>query len=115
MGIDLQVLASQFREPRGEFLATASLRFDRDQRLLAQFSIDAEPCLVHPLPKGLLVGHYEDDGLKFDKVDRHGKSLTYTTPADLRTLKLPPDLSPWSRAILAFVSALPPDTRLVVY
>ena len=53
MGIDLKVLASHFRERRGEFLATASLRFDRDQRLLAQFSADAEPCLVRPIPEGL--------------------------------------------------------------
>lgn len=115
MGIDLQVLASHFRERRGELLATASLRFDRDQRLLAQFSIDAEPCLVHPLPEGLKVGHYEDEGLKFDEVDRYGKPLTFTTSADLKNLHPPDDLAPWNVAVLAFLKALPPDTRLVLF
>jgi hypothetical protein len=115
MGIDLQVLASNFRERRSEFLATASLRFDRDQRLLTQLSIDAKPCLVHPLPEGLKVGHYEDDGLKFDELDKHGRPLTFTTPADLKNVCPPNDLSPWNVAILAFLEALPSDTRLVLF
>jgi hypothetical protein len=115
MGIDLKILASQFRERRGEFLATASLRFDRDQRLLAQLGASSEPCLVRPLQAGLKVGHYEDEGLRYDEVDRYGKPLTFTTPADLRALRLPDDLSPWNRAVLSFVFALPPDARVILY
>ncbi len=115
MGVDLKILASQFRERRGEFLATASLRFDRDPRLLAQLAIDAEPCLVHPLPDGLKAGHYEDEGLKFDEVDRYGKPLTFTTPADLQNLRLSDDVGPWNRAVLTFLLALPPETRLILY
>ena len=79
MGIDLQILASHFRERDGELLATASLRLDRDVDLLGQLNAGASPCLVHALPAGFKVGHYEDDGLKFDEVDRHGNPLTYTT------------------------------------
>jgi len=30
MGIDLKILATHFRKRRGEFLAMASLRLDRD-------------------------------------------------------------------------------------
>ena len=41
MGIDLTVLVSYFRERRGEFFPTASLRFERDHRLFAQLSADA--------------------------------------------------------------------------
>ncbi len=115
MGIDLKVLASHFRERGGELLATASLRFDRDQRLLAQLSIDSTPCLVNPLPGELKVGHYEDDGLKFSQADRYGKPLTFTTPAAVRNLQLPDDLNPWNRAILSFLSALPPDARVILY
>jgi hypothetical protein len=115
MGIDLKVLASQFREHRGEFLATATLRFERDAHLLAQFAIDAEPGLAHPLPEGLKIGHYEDDGLKFDTVDRYGAPLTFTTPGDLQNLRLPDDLIQWNRAVLNFLSALPAQTRLVLY
>ena len=115
MGIDLQALASNFRERDGEFLATAGLRFDRDLRLFAQLDPHASPCLVHPLPKGLKIGHYGDQGLKFDDVDRYNKLLTYTTSTDLRRLKLPGDLTPWNQAILAFLLALPPDARLILY
>src|SRR5262245_35556807 len=88
MGIDLQVFASRFRERRGEFLATATLRFDRDSGLFAQLSPDAEPRLTQPLPADLKVGHYEDDGLRWDETDRQGRPLTFTTPADLRRLRL---------------------------
>src|SRR5262249_12050413 len=115
MGIDLKVLASHFRERRGELLATASLRLDRDPRLLSQLVLDAELCLVRRLPAGLKVGHYEEEGLRYDEVDRHGHPLTYTTPADLERLHLPEDLSLWNRAVLSFLMALPRDTRVILY
>ena len=115
MGVDLKVLASHFREHRGEFLATANLRLDRDEALLAQLVIDAMPCVVHPLPKDLKVGHYEDEGLKYEVVDRHGTPLTFTTLAELRNLQVPDDVSPWNRAVLAFLLALSPEARVVLY
>jgi DNA phosphorothioation-associated putative methyltransferase len=59
MGLELKVLASHFRERDGDFLATAGLRLDRDEELMAGLGTDAMPCLVHPLPVGLRVGHYE--------------------------------------------------------
>lgn len=115
MGIDLKILASNFRERRGELLATASVRLDRDPRLLALFSKDAVPCLVQPLPQGLKAGHYEDEGLKFDENDRYGKPLTFTTPGQLKNLPPIDEISDWNRAALAFLLALPPETRIVLY
>jgi hypothetical protein len=52
MGLDLTVMASHFRDRRGEMLPTATLRFDRDATLFAQLAADATPCLVRPLPEG---------------------------------------------------------------
>jgi hypothetical protein len=115
MGVSLKVLASHFRERRGEFLATATLRFDLDYGLFAQLAHDAEPRLTQPLPDGLKVGHYEDDGLRWDTADRQGQLLTFTTPLDLRRLRLPDDIAPWNRAVLAFLLALPPDATIVLY
>jgi len=115
MDIDLEVVASHFRERRGEMLPTAKLRFDRDSRLLSQLAREATPCLVRPLPEGLQVGIYQDDGLKLAAVDRYGQPLTFTTPADLRQLRHTDDLAPWNQAILAFLLALPPDARIVLY
>ena len=115
MGLDLKLLASNFRERGGEILSTASLRLDRDPRLLSLFSKDAQPCLVQSFPAGMKVGHYEDDGLKFDQNDRYGHPLTFTTPEQLRALRTPDDISDWNRAVIAFVLALPPGTPVVLY
>jgi hypothetical protein len=115
MGVDLKVMASHFRERRGEFLATATLRFDRDAGLFAQLAPDAEPCLAHPLPPGLKVGHYEDEGLRWDEVDRQGRPLTFTTQEEARQLRVPDDVSQWNRAVLAFLVTLPAGARIILY
>lgn len=115
MGIDLKVLATHFRERGGEFLPTATLRFERDPCLLTQLAPDATPTLVRPLPVGLKVGTYEDEGLAFVEVDRRGQPLTFTTSTELRCLQVPDDVGSWNRAVLAFLFALPSDTRIVLY
>lgn len=115
MGIDLVALASNFRERRGEILPTASIRFDRDRRVLSLLSKDAQPCLVQALPNGIKVGHYEDDGLKFDEKDRYGQPLTFTTPEQLESLRHVEDIAEWNRAVIAFLLALPAGTRIVLY
>jgi hypothetical protein len=56
-----------------------------------------------------------EEGLKWEEVDRSGVPLTFTTSAELRRLRVPADLSPWNRAVLAFLLALPPDARVVLY
>jgi hypothetical protein len=83
--------------------------------LLAQLDREADPCLVHPLPNGLKIGHYDDQGLRFDDLDRYGKPLTFTTSTDLRRLQLPADMAPWNQAVLGFLLAMPPDVRLFLY
>ena len=115
MGIDLKILASNFRERRGELLSTASLRADRDPRLLSVFSTEAVPCIVQPLPDGLKVGHYEDAGIRFDDKDRYGRPLTFTTPEKLEALRDIEEINDWNRAIVAFLLALPPDTKIILY
>ena len=115
MGVDLKALATHFRERRGEFLPSAILRFDRDAGLFAQFARDAVPCLVHPLPVDLKVGCYEDTGLTYETADRNGDPLTFTASADLLRLRVPGDIAEWNHAILAFLTALPPDARIVLY
>jgi hypothetical protein len=115
MGVDLEVMATHFRERRGEFLPTATLRFDRDYGLFGQLEPQATPCIVSPIPEGLKVGRYEEEGLRFTATDRYGRPLRFTTPADLRQLRVPDDVAPWNRAVLAFLLALPPDARIVLF
>ena len=101
MGIDLKVMASYFRERRGELLPTATLRFERDSGLFSRLSKDAVPCLVHSLPPDLKVGSYEDEGLVFTQVDRSGQPLTWLSQSDLAAMELPSGVSDWNRAVLA--------------
>jgi hypothetical protein len=115
MGLDLTVMASHFRDRRGEMLPTATLRFDRDDRLFSLLAADGTPCLVQLLPDELKVGIHEDAGLRFVSADRYDRPLTCTTPEDLRRLVVPDDTAAWNRAIVAFLLALPPDTRIVLY
>jgi hypothetical protein len=83
--------------------------------LFGQLDRRATPCLVRPIPEGLKVGRYEDQGLIFTEVDRGGQPLTFTTPADLRALRVPDEIDPWNRAILAFLLTLPSDARIILY
>lgn len=106
----MKVMASYFRERRGELLPTATVRFERDAGLFSRLSQ-----LARPLPPGLKVGSYEDEGLVFTEVDRGGKSLTFFTPADLATLAMPAEVTPWNAAVLAFLVALPADARIVLF
>ena len=61
---------------------------------------------AYPLPENLKVGSYEDQGLVFMERDRYGQPLNFTTPDDLRGLELPGDLSPWNRAVIAFLLSI---------
>jgi hypothetical protein len=56
-----------------------------------------------------------DEGLKWENVDLRGNSLAYMTPDDMRRLRLPDDPAPWNRAVLAFLMALPPAARIILY
>jgi len=51
----------------------------------------------------------------FTDTDGYGHPLTFTMPSDLRNLRLPDDLAVWNWAILAFLHALPQDTRVILY
>ena len=115
MGFDLQFLATSFRDRGAESLSTASLRLERERSLLSQLTLESVPCLVQPLPADLKIGHYEDDGIRFDEYDRYGKPLTFTTPEQLRAVQRVDELCQWNRAVLAFALGLPPGSRIVLY
>ncbi|MFO0875958.1 MAG: hypothetical protein U0840_01180 [Gemmataceae bacterium] len=114
MGIDLKGLATSYREIRNEFLATATLRFERDLALFSRLAPDALPCLGRLLAPGLRVGVYDAVGLVWAEADRYGQLLTFTTPTNLRRMEVPADIREGNRAVLAFLLALPEDARIVL-
>jgi hypothetical protein len=120
MGIDLKILASNFRERPDRILTTAAIRLDRDPRLLSLFSKSADPCIVQPIPEGMKIGHFEDGGLQYDDKDRHGNPLTFTTSEQVARLAEKvrsniDEISQWNRAALAFIASLPPETKVILY
>ena len=114
MGIDLKFLSSSFRE-RGEIVATASIRADRQPEFLAQFGRNAIPCRVEELPQGMKIGHCEESGFRVDNMDHYGKPLTYTTSDRLKDFPEIEEISQYNRAVLAFLLTLPPDKKIVLY
>ena len=64
-------------------------------------------------PVGLKVGVYDDGGLTFRDTDAAGSPLTYCTAPDLTGMSGGGE--PWNQAVLAFLQALPADTRIVLY
>jgi hypothetical protein len=114
MGIDLKILASNFRERDGRMLSTASIRLDRDPRVLSLIAKDDAP-----IPPELSIGHFEDEGLRYDRTDSRGNPLTFTTPEKLqqsqKILESIEETSQWNRAAVAYLLSLPPGSRIVLY
>lgn len=61
------------------------------------------------------VAYYTDEGLDDENTDAYGEPLRFVRAGDLARVTLPTDTHPWNRAVLAFVSTLPTDTRIVLY
>lgn len=66
-----------------------------------------------PLSNG--IDWYDDDGLEERRDDQYGEPLTFLPAhAVARHLSAAP-LRCWDAAVLAFVKALPPDSRVVLW
>lgn len=95
------------------------LRFDQDYNILGQFTdaIDCVPTIIRgqPLPQDCEIRIYGEEGEETTYYDRSGNPLTYVYAEELkRQLHIPDDVSPWNRAMKAFIDALPPRTAIVL-
>lgn len=66
-----------------------------------------------PITEG--VDWYEDEGIKRRFTDPYGDMLTYVTAHALGRHLSGVRLAGWDAAVLAFINALPPDTRVVLW
>jgi hypothetical protein len=114
MGIDLTLMPGKFtgggRPILDWFLATERISLDRDYAL--QDRIRLVP--TQPLPFGVRFRNYEDDGLKDRTDDQYDTPLTWCRAGDLAKVS-DGDCSPWNKAAMAFVRALPPDILIVLW
>ncbi len=58
---------------------------------------------------------YEDDGLVERTTDPYGAPLRWCWASDLAKLEITQDMHPWNAAVLAFVRALPPELKIVLW
>jgi hypothetical protein len=67
------------------------------------------------LPHDCAFRWYGDEGIEEHREDAYGEPLRFVTSGDLVGLELPDNLLPWDRGIFAFLKALPPSTRVVLW
>ena len=124
MSLDLSLFPlnhpRQLRET--EVLCVGRLNWDQDYRIfgqlidMAQYGIAEKPTIrTHAFPPQLWIEFFEEEGTKRENTDPYGEPLTFAYAQDLKKLELPPDASPQSRAIKAFISELPEKTPIVLY
>ena len=116
MGMDLAIMPLD----QGWFgggLAWSRLSFDRDYDLFGQLhDFDGKGKIkANPLPPGASIGHYEDEGLRQETTDPYGTPLTWAPAVALKKLKESERTTPWNKAILAFINALPDETVVVLW
>lgn len=108
MSISLTLVVDQFRLP-GRVLAYNRLRLElQDYRLFDRIKAEAVP-----LSEG--VSWYEDEGLKQRSADPYGSPLTVLTAYAVARHLSGVRLYHWDAAVLAFLNALPPETRVVLW
>jgi len=113
MGVDLIVCPDDYHGVEIDlwFLAYARLHTNRDYHFY-----DAIRALgPAPLPSTVRFQWYGDDGLETHTADPYGAPLTSLDAG--RFAMLPPtlELSRWNRGVVAFLTTIAPQTRVVLW
>ena len=116
MGIDLTIAPQRYITPHDEFttwfLAFDRISFDRDYILFDNI----RKLKPHLLPESTTFQWYGDDGLKEIEKDAYGDTLTYVNADDLaKAFTETPNLSYKNKAIKAYIEALPPSHKIVLW
>jgi hypothetical protein len=74
-----------------------------------------EPVRREATPLDVPMMWHTDEGLRRYTEDAYGNPLTFVTAYRLTLVWPMADLSAWDRAVLRFLHALPPSTRIVLY
>lgn len=112
MGLDLTLCPSQYPMAPGAdwFLAYSRLKLDRQYALFDQIrALEAQP-----LPPAWTFDWYGDAGIQHRTEDPYGCPLTALQAGQFHRMA-PAGLSPWNRAVLTFLCAVPPDTPVVLW
>jgi hypothetical protein len=110
MGVDLTLVPIRDDSPRMPWwLEGSRLDLHRDYAVWNLI----EP--VKRIPDGVRFSRYSDEGIEDRNDDQYGNPLTYITAGDLAIVKLHKQASLWNQACWAFIRALPPKTKIVLW
>lgn len=109
MGIDLTLSPAQYGSGTSSDLADTRVSLDRDYALFDQ--IKALPSWLTRFP----LYWYGDDGVNLRSTDPYGDPLRYVCAVEFAAIKPADDATAWNRAAIAFLAALPPDTRVYLW
>lgn len=108
MSLSLTLVFDQYKLS-GPLLAFNRLRLEhQDYALFERMKAEATP-----LPEGLQ--WYGDEGIEECADDPYGKKLTFLTAYAVARHLSGVNLQGWTAAVLAFLNALPADTRVVLW
>lgn len=111
MGLDLTLCPDRYEDTISHVWHFAHTRIDTDRDGAFYDAILALP--AQALPATVRFQWYGDEGIETRTTDPYGAPLTWLCAEQFRQIRLP--LSPWNQAALAFVQALPPARRVVLW
>ncbi len=122
MGMDLTLMPMQYSDLKNHtwWLGYNRLSFDRSYNLFNYFGLDYDDYknkkVINnkPIPKGIKVDIYGDDGLKTVETNPYGEPLTFFYAEDVKKIPVSKDMSDWNKAIIKFLKALPRKTIVVL-
>lgn len=125
MGTDLDLLPVPARHQHefakgGSVTGYDRLSLERDHEVFGQITgcprgENSVTIPVHPLPPGVDVWTYHDEGIEKSREDRYGVELTFAYAKDLKKLHMPDTKPSMDLAIKAFIDALPDETPIILY
>lgn len=110
MSLSRTLAFDQYRHDLDPIIASNRLKFEGD----AERRREALKLVTLPLAAGVeWLG--DDEGLKLCKTDVYADELTFVSAGLLAPRLQEAAQGPWGRAVVAFVQALPPYRRLVLW
>jgi len=109
MSLSLRFIFVKWEHSPGRILGYERLSLShQDYELFDRIRAEATPI------DGVLLS-YEDEGIKDRSDDPYGTQLTFLTAHRLAKHFEGVEMEAWDAAVLAFVKALPPSTRIVLW
>jgi len=129
MGLDLTIYPLRDRRALSDQnpLCHERLNLDADYQIFGQLidmgdqlrserpDIPKPTIRVYPLPPGMWIRVYEDEGIAQRHDDAYGEGLTFAYAGDMAKLSMPTDATAKNRAVKAFIDALPEDTPIILF